>query len=734
MRHPRTAARCALLLLASTTPAVALPSFPNIGYVVSGYNAIIGNVLGAKTDMGWRLDIFALTYTGQQPPYDNKFQVPDYIHIVKNDACDYTSSGSETLTNSLTYQAQTTAATYAGVAETAFAGIEQLLKMAGTASTAYQTLFPRDAAPPPDPVTNYTVKTVTLTTTLSCQAYSAQMESTLPNFTSTFLTAVAQIDPSNSNSLATFVDNYGTNYVSKAYLGGTSYFMMTMNASDYNTAQFDVSQMTTAMLLYTLSDQAPPVGSPTYSAYNAVANMNVSINTWGIPSVAPHCSTYDCDPSVDAQQWQQLVQDNPMPQAMEMQPITALLTAQYFPSDPLIAQKQAALMEYLNYVYCNELSACEVLNPSDGQIAYFTTACPQELGWVDYKPAQGRLILSVDNGANAGVQVGTALYDGEGRTHSHTVDLSFPLPSTHIGENFGGRHQYATFVDLTVTSGEYYSNYPYVQLNVCRYDISLLALNATLAIAGSFSTVFYDPLSSYACPGDYEAVHDATGYFMVPSNATANDQGAANAATALFAGTPLTHTHGKVVHFETYSQGTYEYCVGDPQVLQCGGPCSFWDNSSTTDVNNNPLPYMSLLTCSLPKAHDGSITPPQNMPPGYVMLTQYSMETSGQTVCPPGWQPIGSDLQSRLVVATPEDGHVGYTWGDSTQLLTSRAVQPTHNHSISGILMIQVTDLSWADGDNCGGLLAPPPVPYYGWTTETQGSLPYYLMQACVQI
>jgi len=103
-----------------------------------------------------------------------------------------------------------------------------------------------------------------------------------------------------------------------------------------------------------------------------------------------------------------------------------------------------------------------------GAIAFFTGgACPA--GWITATAVQGRLVVAVADGGNAGVQVGTPLADQEDRQHQHTYTGTVTLPSKDIagadGSNDQGAAAQATMV--TGTTGMATSSLPFVQVQPC---------------------------------------------------------------------------------------------------------------------------------------------------------------------------------------------------------------------------------------------------------------------------
>jgi hypothetical protein len=103
-----------------------------------------------------------------------------------------------------------------------------------------------------------------------------------------------------------------------------------------------------------------------------------------------------------------------------------------------------------------------------GTIAFFSGgACPA--GWATAANVQGRLVVSVADGANAGMQVGTPLSDQEDRQHAHTYTASAQLPSKNVAGADGSNDNGAAAQTYMVsgTTDEAASGLPFVQVQPC---------------------------------------------------------------------------------------------------------------------------------------------------------------------------------------------------------------------------------------------------------------------------
>jgi hypothetical protein len=103
-----------------------------------------------------------------------------------------------------------------------------------------------------------------------------------------------------------------------------------------------------------------------------------------------------------------------------------------------------------------------------GTVAFFSGGqCPT--GWVLASDVQGRLVVAVSDGTQAGLMVGTPLGDQEDRTHTHTYSATVPMPPKDIagadGPNNNGAASQTYTVAGTTDAGT--TGLPFIQEQPC---------------------------------------------------------------------------------------------------------------------------------------------------------------------------------------------------------------------------------------------------------------------------
>jgi hypothetical protein len=105
-----------------------------------------------------------------------------------------------------------------------------------------------------------------------------------------------------------------------------------------------------------------------------------------------------------------------------------------------------------------------------GAVSYFDgSACPS--GWGPHDPGAGRVAVPTLGSALGGAVSGTPLQSGEDRTHTHTLDASFDLPSFSYAGIAGEANHGVAGAGKVALSGSVdpaSTGLPYVQLLACK--------------------------------------------------------------------------------------------------------------------------------------------------------------------------------------------------------------------------------------------------------------------------
>lgn len=88
-------------------------------------------------------------------------------------------------------------------------------------------------------------------------------------------------------------------------------------------------------------------------------------------------------------------------------------------------------------------------SPSGAVMSFNLLSCPD--AWTVYEPAQGRLVVGLNNGGNLGRQVGSRFGDGEERRHQHIVPGDSFLQTERAGDH---DHRWVDYTDGRWVSGD----------------------------------------------------------------------------------------------------------------------------------------------------------------------------------------------------------------------------------------------------------------------------------------
>jgi len=230
----------------------------------------------------------------------------------------------------------------------------------------------------------------------------------------------------------------------------------------------------------------------------------------------------------------------------------------------------------------------------NGAIMFFDDEeCPA--GWSTYGAAEGRAVVALPNGGEAGATVESALDDGEDREHSHDFSGSITVPqqstSAAGGSNSGPGHK-GTYSFSGTTSSES-SGVPYIQQLVCQADDRDFISGITdqdLDVIVPGTVAFFETAS---CPAGWERPTIQRGRMLLPLM-----DGATPFAVA--GGDPLAPAEDRS-HGHTVSGSINVPSHGLTLVAGCcfhsTGEAGTYGYSLSASVESSGFPYISLLVC-----------------------------------------------------------------------------------------------------------------------------------------
>eukprot|EP00042_Codosiga_hollandica_P033405 m.222650 g.222650 ORF g.222650 m.222650 type:complete len:365 (-) comp54178_c0_seq8:112-1206(-) len=342
-----------------------------------------------------------------------------------------------------------------------------------------------------------------------------------------------------------------------------------------------------------------------------------------------------------------------------------------------------------------------------GFATYFTgDTCPT--GWYPVVDAAGRLIASVTEPSFGGLLVNEPLADQEIREHSHNFTSLVSLTAHHLAgiENccndqgaLAGRHSGSG------VSASGASDLPFTQLLLCSVQDTAAYYTLPAGIVGYFTS------NTTACPSGWNEYLASNGRFIIPGY----DQSQAIASKSLPLGNleDRTHTHTFTSQINT---GSVSYvgvdgCCNDYPSSDGTYPVSGQALSASTG-----LPYIQLLTC-ISTGFSTKITMPTNA---------YLMQTDDQ--CPQGWELV-TDISGRFIVALPEDGTAGASFGGAS--IDQGGDQPVHNHTVSGSISLPNTSVELASGCCASGYAEAGNVEFSAVTVADPTNLPFLMLPMC---
>jgi len=342
-----------------------------------------------------------------------------------------------------------------------------------------------------------------------------------------------------------------------------------------------------------------------------------------------------------------------------------------------------------------------------GFSAFFEgAACPQ--GWEIIPTAQGRLVLSVSDAADAGVTVQTPLKDQEDRTHTHPYSTVFNLPSKSVAAIDCCNDQGACNGQYPINSqfNTSTSGLPFIQLLLC-----------TLPQADSnpvpFGTIAFFESSVSSCPENFSSLVEANGRFILGGYASAGVE--PSLATPLQSGEDRTHTHGYMAPLTT-SDVSYVGASGccNSNTAQDG---TYIISGNSSGVSSG-LPYIQLLTCV-------------STAPTFSEAFPAEMYLFNEVGCPPGWTAVYSSA-GRFIVTLPENGVPGATFGGPS-LEPGYIGDLNHTHPFAGAVQTNDCGVGLASGCCADGYAANKQYIYESVTDHAAVELPYLKAPMCAK-
>lgn len=577
-------------------------------------------------------------------------------------------------------------------------------------------------------------------------AFSFSSYGPLPAFSADFSGGVAAIDPSDVATVAAFVGTFGTHYLSEGYLGGMAYTWYQLSMENLATAESEsVNLALAASLLFQSALGANISLNPAYASFSNVSKMWTASSRGGQPINFPRCTTFspqgECMDTGES--WIETIMSpsfGPVPIIESFSNISDLLTPQHFPNDPLIAQKQQAV---LNYIYagpfCAATPGCFAANALAGLSAYFTDECPP--GWQPLSNSAGYPIMSTQNPALDGATVGLPLAAGTEPMHTHTGNASFYFTCYAFEADVGSSQDIAhcgsyTFgADLLPAP----SGLPFLQMPVCTYVSPSDMYNLSLPL---LAFAFADSAVTTGCPPMFTPAASVDSTFMIPSGAPwgdADEEEAERTRSVLTTTTTsrdglagANHSHTMTLQYPATTGSGYacDHCAG------CSGcsNCAFAINDVTASYASGVqpaainIPYRQTMTCMSvnPTAPAAPIVPQLY---GFVLLTLASS-------CPPGWMPLPPAMSGRIPIGLSALAAPMAPIGGAP--ITNRSyIVPPHTH--------EVTAQAIFTGAGIDPACQPGPDPYgisnieyaFGGVSDPSQpgvvSVPYTLTLACVQ-
>jgi len=320
----------------------------------------------------------------------------------------------------------------------------------------------------------------------------------------------------------------------------------------------------------------------------------------------------------------------------------------------------------------------------------------------------GRLIVTVTDPSEAGLQVGQPLADQEDRVHLHSYSTKVTIPDKQIAAIGCCNDQGACHGDYPAVGNfeSSASGYPFCQLVFCT-------INQPTQDPVPFGTIGYFDTNIVSCPVNWMPFQEGVGRFLLPGYYA--DGVLPSVAPPLKSGEDRLHSHTYLTNITTVdvSYVGAESCCDD-------GPSATGEYPVTGESSSasSGLPYVQLLTCVSQNATFDSKFPAETL-----LFNEVS--------CPPGWN-VSLEAAGRLLVALPNGGEPGATFGGHS-FPPKFTGNPQHTHWYSGTVTTQYCGVGLASGCCGSGYAGNGVYPYKDASYQQGIDLPFLNVPLCVQ-
>jgi len=356
---------------------VALPTFPNIGWLGLGYDLMYGNPHAwGIVDPGFRGVVFNMSlYQGATTP-DGRYQIPFGTAVQQEEACSLSfTGGATTFTGSYSYQNSLK------VTASVQGGFGPFGSAAFSANADYQTV---------DSATSTTTSVFT-SASAQCSVYKASLSMPFQppplddNFLLTIANASLNFNPQDPNDFYyNFIGYFGTHVSYVIHMGGSFGRVSQFSGSQWSSLQNTLISSGFSVSVASAFDAMIASGSTLSQSQEQIAqafsSQTIQQSEFSVGARPPSNGSVN--------EWISQALINPMPLWYTLIPLHELLTPQFFPQDQNIGIKQKNLFNAMNN-YCPMLlgqgavKTCSAPTPNNytyTTVLQFTPVSPD--GWL----------------------------------------------------------------------------------------------------------------------------------------------------------------------------------------------------------------------------------------------------------------------------------------------------------------------------------------------------------------
>lgn len=304
-------------------------TFPNIGYLTSGYDIYQGNPHSTNgLDPGFKTrQLFELTYEDNWLTDDRKNLIPDHTTVLRQPSC-YLTFSTTTITEEMSYHQSL--AVDASVSGSGWGA-------SFSASSDYKSVKDR--------TTNRDYRYYS--SQASCTIYAASIHYMDAKLAGDFVRAVA--DLSSEEEYYRLIDTYGTHFAKQITMGGRYGYiskMSTLKALEMNSEGINVKASAGYSAIFSVDGSSSVDTEHNQAQQFNDARENVKEFFVGGGPQGEQWSAY---------KWAESLAPNPLPIKYQLESIDSLLTTSFFPDVDDIADKQRQLREAMTN-YCKQLT------------------------------------------------------------------------------------------------------------------------------------------------------------------------------------------------------------------------------------------------------------------------------------------------------------------------------------------------------------------------------------------